>query len=168
MFSSTMLFIIYTIFASILAIFIIYRNFRFFLWKETQGEIVKSNPKRVESIVRYQTYEPDIEYRYKVGDKEYTSSRVFITEFQADLKTIENILKEFKVNRTVKVYYNPRNPSESILKRDLHAGMVVQIIALFGIMLPFLFQAFVETSVINLDITDFTQTVKTILHKILD
>jgi hypothetical protein len=36
------------------------------------------------------------------------------------------------------------NPSESILKRNLHAGMVVMLIALIGIMLPFLYQAFVE------------------------
>lgn len=62
MLSSTQLFIAYTVFASLLTIFILYRNFRFFLWKETEGKIIKANPKRVESIVRYQTYEPDIEY----------------------------------------------------------------------------------------------------------
>lgn len=168
MLSSTQLFIAYTVFASLLTIFILYRNFRFFLWKETEGKIIKANPKRVESIVRYQTYEPDIEYIYTVNDKEYRSNKLFITEFQSDLKTIEKVLQEFKPEQTVKVYYNPRNPSESVLKRNLHAGMVVQIIALIGIMLPFLFQALIETANITLNTENFAQIIKSILHTILD
>lgn len=168
MVSSTELFIGYTVFASIVTVFIVYRNFRFFFWKKTEGTLIRSRPKRVESIVRYETYEPDIEYIYSVDGKEYRSNRLFITDFQSDLDTVKRVLSEFNQSDRVTVYYNPRNPSEAVLKRNLHAGMVVQLIALIGIMLPFLFQALVETAGLKVDHQSIAETVKGLLHSIFD
>lgn len=168
MVSSTQLFIGYTVFASLLTLFIIYRNFRFLLWKKTEGKVIKSQPRRVGSIVRYETYEPDLEYSYMVNGKEYRSNKLFMTEFQSDLKTVENVLKDVSPDKKVTVYYNPKNPSEAILKRRVHAGMVVQLIALVGVMLPFLFQAIVEVAGFNLDHQSIAQKIKTFLHSVLE
>ncbi|MCX7759923.1 MAG: DUF3592 domain-containing protein [Hydrogenothermaceae bacterium] len=168
MINSLSLFIIYTIFASILTIFILYRNFRFFLWKKTEGVILESLPKRVENITRYQTYEPFIEYVYYVNNKEFKSSRVFITDFQSDINTVQKILSEFPKGKKVEIYYNPFNPSESILKKNLHAGMVVQLIALVGIMLPFLFQIFIEILGLGVSKEDLSEMIRDVLHHIFD
>ncbi|MEZ0322960.1 MAG: DUF3592 domain-containing protein [Hydrogenothermaceae bacterium] len=162
------LFIIYVIFASALTIFILYKNFRFFLWKKTEGLILESFPKRVESITRYETYEPLVEYVYKVDGREFKSSKVFITDFQSDINTVKKILSEFPKGEKVVVYYSPRNPSESVLKRNLHAGMVVQVIALTGIMLPFLFLAFIEFLGFGFDGENISEIVRNILHSLLD
>lgn len=168
MIGASELFIGYTVFASILTLLILYKNFRFFFWKKTEGTIIRSQPKRVESIVRYETYEPDLEYIYTVEGKEFKSNKLFITDFQSDLKTIEKVLAELKPSHKVIVYYNPKNPSEAILKRKLHAGMVVQLIALIGIMLPFLFQALVETAELRINHQNIANTVKQFLHSIFD
>lgn len=98
------LFIVYTVFASLLTVFVLYKNFRFLLWKKTYGTVVKSKPKRVESIVSYPTYEPDIEYVYTVNGENYKSDKLFIVDFQSfveteilslNLQELANILKDW-------------------------------------------------------------------------
>ena len=158
-------FVAYVLFASVLTIFVIYKYFRFFFWKKTEGEILDKKVERVKEIIKYETYQPIIEYKYQVDGKEYISNKIFITPFECDKNTAEKILNSFK-DKKVEVYYNPFNPSESILKRNLHAGMVVMLIALLGIMLPFLYQAFVESIGLGISKEDIANYVKSVLHSI--
>lgn len=162
------LFIVYTVFASLLTVFVLYKNFRFLLWKKTYGTVVKSKPKRVESIVSYPTYEPDIEYVYTVNGENYKSDKLFIVDFQSDINTVEKVIKEFEEGKRITVYYNPFNPTEAILKKTINAGMFVQLLALVGIMLPFLFQSFVETEILSLNLQELANILKDWLHKTLE
>ncbi|MBX0311014.1 MAG: DUF3592 domain-containing protein [Sulfurihydrogenibium sp.] len=160
-------FVAYVLFASVLTMFVIYKYFRFLFWKKTEGEILDKRVERVEEIIEYETYRPVVEYKYQVDGKEYMSNRIFITPFESDYNTAEKIINGFNDKKVV-VYYNPSNPSESILKRNLHAGMVVMLIALIGIMLPFLYQAFVEVIGIGASKEDIAFFVKNLLHSLFD
>ncbi len=160
-------FVAYVLFASVLTMFVIYKYFRFFFWRKTEGEILDKRVERVKEIIKYETYRPVIKYKYQVDGKEYISNRIFITPFESDYNTAEKIINDFNDKKVI-VYYNPLDPSESILKRNLHAGMVVMLIALIGIMLPFLYQAFVEVIGIGTSKEDIAFFVRNLLHSLFD
>ncbi|WP_297889822.1 DUF3592 domain-containing protein [Sulfurihydrogenibium sp.] len=157
----------YIIFASILTIFVLYKYFRYFFWKKTQGKILEKKVERVQEIIKYETYKPVIKYKYTVDDKEYISDRIFITPFETDKNTASKIINEF-TSENVNVYYNPFNPSESVLKKSVHAGLVVMIIALIGIMLPFLYQTFIEIHNLGFDTNFLAHKIKSLLHDLFE
>jgi hypothetical protein len=45
--------------------FVIYKYFRFFFWRKTEGEILDKRVERVKEIIKYETYKPIIEYSAK-------------------------------------------------------------------------------------------------------
>lgn len=157
----------YIVFASVLTFFVLYRYFRYIFWKKTSGFILEKRLERVQEIIKYETYKPVVKYKYTVNGKEYISDKIFITPFESDKNTVQKILDEFKSDEVL-VYYNPFNPSESILKKSVHAGLVVMIIALIGIMLPFLYQTFIEIHGLGFDINLLAQKVKDFLHNIFE
>ncbi|MGC9081518.1 MAG: DUF3592 domain-containing protein [Sulfurihydrogenibium sp.] len=165
--NSLFLYTFYVVFASFLVIFVFYKYFRFIFWKKTEGQILERNIERVKEIVRYETYKPVIKYKYFVNGKEYVSDRIFITPFETDKNTANKIVEEFKSDK-VTVYYNPFNPAESVLKKSVHAGLIVMVIALLGIMLPFLYMAFVEIHGFGYSADHLSQKIKNILHSLFD
>jgi len=162
-----MLYTFYVVLASILAFFVIYKNFRYVFWKKTQGEILEKKVERVHQIIKYETYRPIVKYKYTVNGKEFQSDKIFLSPFETDKNTAEKIINEFKSEK-VDVFYNPFNPSESVLKRSVNAGLVVMLIALIGIMLPFLYQTFIEIHGYGLYTKTIAEIVKNILHKLHD
>ncbi len=157
----------YIIFASILTIFVLYKYFRYFLWKKTDGEILEKKIERVQEIIKYETYKPVVKYKYTVNGKEYISDKIFITSFETDKNTALKIINEFSSEK-INVYYNPFNPSESVLKKSVHAGLVVMIIALIGIMIPFLYQTFIEIHNLGFDANYLAHKVKNFLHNLFE
>jgi hypothetical protein len=45
-------FVAYVLFASILTMFVIYKYFRFFFWRKTEGEILDKRVERVKEIIK--------------------------------------------------------------------------------------------------------------------
>jgi hypothetical protein len=64
------------------------------------------------------TYSPNIEYLYNVDGVNYTGIRVtYKIVSTTDLQWAEGKVNEYFVGKTVSVYYNPNNPSESVLEK---------------------------------------------------
>jgi len=98
-------------------------------WPSIEGEISHS-------AVLYQTnttdrtaaptWKADIAYRYKVGGRNYSSSRISILDFaSSSTSRAENIVSRYPDKSTVQVYYNPTDPSDSVLEPGSAGGVNV-------------------------------------------
>ena len=110
-------------------------------WLQTQGILTSANT-RSSTSADATTYHAAAQYRYQVGGIEYTGNRVAIHggsdnvgEFQ---QRLGNQLELKYLNQEpVTVYYNPANPADAILNRDMRWEMIgfksVFIIAFGGV-----------------------------------
>ena len=109
-------------------------------WPATQGKIVVSTVK--ESVTRHDTdngmwverttYYPEVRYEYSVLGKTYTGRRIafgaskgFSTSAGA-----EKALERYPVRATVTVYYNPDNPADAVLEREMRGGASLLLIGI--------------------------------------
>lgn len=85
----------------------------------------------------YYTYEPAVKYHYIVDGKKYVGDRINFTQTDAykhaqGRRRAENILQNYPVGKKLKVYYDPKEPKESVLvagDTDTHTDeIVVQVI----------------------------------------
>jgi hypothetical protein len=66
-------------------------------------------------------YSPSLRYKYKVGGKEYTSSRAAMTKKVWEGETeLRRLLRPYIPGREVQAYYNPSKPSEAYLIREFY------------------------------------------------
>jgi len=80
-------------------------------WKSTTGEIQDH-----ENIQLHPSKHRDlfVEYKYIVAGKEYSGSKVALyTLIKPEVKELE---KQFSNNSNIQVFYNPKQPTESLLK----------------------------------------------------
>ena len=152
----------------LITLYLFYRLIRIYLWKKTQGEIIQSEIKKNEKIVAYDYYYPLIKYKYVVNGKEFISDRIFLTDIASDYKTIEKIVKNYPVGKKVKVFYNPFNPKEAVLKRNFHTGMFIQALVFFSMLSVFLYTLIFEIIYKGADITDLANLIKEVLHSFLE
>ena len=63
-------------------------------------------------------YQPEVNYRYQVGDHGYTSSqRVFGDKPRYDSRErARAIIEKYPQGQTARVYYNPANPRQAVLE----------------------------------------------------
>ncbi|HDL90567.1 MAG TPA: DUF3592 domain-containing protein [Thermodesulforhabdus norvegica] len=75
-------------------------------------------------------WKPSITYRYRIGGKEYESSRYTIMPYEStDYNKIASIVSSYPIGSTCTVYVNPDNPSEAVLSRsDQKPSMLLVII----------------------------------------
>ncbi len=81
-------------------------------WPTATGTIV------ISEVVKSSRYVPRIVFSYAIDSVEYSSEKVGLTNY-AQYKKKEDAQKEagrYPVNTKVKVYYNPDNAEEAILK----------------------------------------------------
>lgn len=64
----------------------------------------------------------NIVYEYPVAGRKLRNNRVSIGEDSGNLEVAETIAK-YPAGAAVTVYYNPRNPKEAVLERDLPKGL---------------------------------------------
>lgn len=91
-------------------------------WPRTRGRIVSS---RVESRTVKRTTEASctgnfarIEFEFRIGNRTLRGNRVSIGEQAPDFQVRET-LDRYPVGREVDVFYNPANPEQAVLERDL-------------------------------------------------
>lgn len=69
------------------------------------------------------TYQPIVEYRYRVDGETYTAENVYPggTSSRSDRDWAEGVVDDYRQGETVTAYYNPGNPGEAYLvkQRDL-------------------------------------------------
>lgn len=95
-------------------------------WTRGSAEIVKcelvpatvSGTNRASKVVN----RPSVAYEFSVGLKKFRGTRISIGEIAGNDPRIPEILKRYKVGARVPVYYDPRNPGECALERDLPPG----------------------------------------------
>jgi hypothetical protein len=87
-------------------------------WPTTTGVITQSQPHFAYGMKHFTGFVPVILYRYTVSGQEFTGTRI---TFHAGehLHTKENaeaLLKPYSVGQAVPVYYDPNEPSASVLQ----------------------------------------------------
>lgn len=95
-------------------------------WAETSGKILKST---VEARHHQFTGEaetvknvPSVEYTFSVGGKEYRGARIGIGEVGGE--DIEPMLARYPVGKSVTVFYDPSDPNQCVLEREIPKGIV--------------------------------------------
>jgi hypothetical protein len=91
-------------------------------WPATPGRIERSNreTRPIASTFKARNVGnvPDIEYSYNVGGVDHRSTAIAVADIGADPAAIDAALDRYPVGRSVLVYFNPANPSETLLERD--------------------------------------------------
>ena len=64
------------------------------------------------------TYEPVVVYRYRVGDRSYTASRVTPLKESRSGSWASRVAGRYQVGSTYTAYYDPENPAEAYLLRS--------------------------------------------------
>ena len=67
-------------------------------------------------------YYPQVEYHYTVDQQEYTGTRIqYGAVFKSsDPQRVQEKMQDFPVGKSVQVFYNPRNPAESCLRKTVN------------------------------------------------
>jgi hypothetical protein len=87
-------------------------------WPVTDGVIISGKSEYHANPSAVNGYIPNIEYRYKVNDKNYTSTRInfSLNESAGNKANAANILNKYRNGSEVKVYYNPNKPEQSVIE----------------------------------------------------
>ena len=80
-------------------------------WPTTTGKILDAF---VDTTDR-ESMRPVVRYRYKVGAAELEGWRVSFKSFGTSEAAMKKYVAAYKPNTTVRVYYNPADPGESVL-----------------------------------------------------
>lgn len=106
-------------------------------WKMTFGEIVESGARVVRQKRNSATYVPHVVYTYEVSGQDYRSNRVhFGFEPPASIRSwVEAVAAPYPVGKRVNVYYDPKNPAESVLEKaaPLSKPMRVAFLAMIAV-----------------------------------
>ncbi len=102
-------------------------------WPSTTGEILSSDLDITKSISESdKLYNPKIEYRYVINNKEYISQRIYFgSSTSSSFKKAKSIriVEKYTKGQKVKVFYNPMNSSESILERGVKSEVISLLVA---------------------------------------
>ena len=98
-------------------------------WPTAQGEVRSSSVLPVHSGTD-RMYRPEILYAFTVGGIEYTGVRRTLFPIQTGgTGYAEKIVAQYPVGQRVTVYYDPRNPRESVLNRGSALPMAAVVTA---------------------------------------
>lgn len=91
-------------------------------WRTTTGRVTRSEvraQKRRDMDDRERTRSvPSVGYEYTVNGKRFSGDRISLAEIIPE-SDIESTLDRYPVGKEVTVYYNPADPRQSVLERDL-------------------------------------------------
>ncbi len=117
-------------------------------WPTTTGKITESKvrTRKRQSDDAGQEYqsEPLVKYEYQVNGTPYRGTRISFAERIGGADVLPT-LAHYPVGKQVQVYYDPANPQQAVLERDLPTIMVVVVGAIIifflgaAILLPFAF-----------------------------
>lgn len=113
-------------------------------WPQAPGEILSSEVERqVSEDMDFRgipSFHPKISYTYTVNGRNYTSDQVSILDHgTGDPKGhARKLVQKYRVNKKVKVYYNPQDSSDAILEPGISPGCYLMMISgLFFILVGF-------------------------------
>ncbi len=110
-------------------------------WNSTYGMVTKAFVREhrswdVKGNLSY-TYEPVVEYQYRLAEAAFTGRRVSINGSDYGKRKAEEIVSSYRSGSHVTVYYNPDRPHETLLewrsKESLTAVLIGTFFLLFGV-----------------------------------
>lgn len=95
------------------------RYFRTFTFKKTDAVMLKSE------VVRYEDSEGDIYeavilYKYRIGNSEFTSKRIYpyIFEFKSNFEALaRRYIVKYPKGSPIQIFYNPKKPEIAFIER---------------------------------------------------
>ncbi|MFO0348066.1 MAG: DUF3592 domain-containing protein [Labrys sp. (in: a-proteobacteria)] len=118
-------FLFFWFFFAIAAVYKLFEVRRARSWKRTLGVIVSSEVGIDKSMpvggVEDSRRVPKLVYEFKAGNRTFRGTRVSLAE-RPSVITREELQRHYPVGKSVTVYYDPSEPEESVLDRDLPAG----------------------------------------------
>jgi hypothetical protein len=63
-----------------------------------------------------------VQYRYRVGQQEYQSDRIFWGGNEGRQKPMASVVAAYPAGRKVRVFYNPQNPAEAVIDPVRNSG----------------------------------------------
>jgi hypothetical protein len=97
------------------------------VWPQTQGRVVKSEVAATHHQFAEEATEiknePAIAYEFSVAGKKFRGTRISIGEDSGGANT-EATLAHYPVGAVVMVYYDPQNPENCVLERDIPKDML--------------------------------------------
>lgn len=98
-------------------------------WPSAQGQIVRSESKKVkkqrEEDPTTVATQPRVEYVFSVGGVEYTGKRIGVGDIAPGSPEVDAVLERYRVGKQVPVFYNPNDPEEAVLERTAPARPTV-------------------------------------------
>jgi hypothetical protein len=107
------------------------------VWPQTAGRITRSEVAASRHQGSGKATElinlPAVEYEFSVGGNKFTGTRISIGEDKAGANT-EATLAHYPVGAAVMVYYDPADPGNSLLERDIPKDLPAGCLALLAIL----------------------------------
>lgn len=89
-------------------------------WPTASGVVTSSALERLPD--RKWRYRAALQYGYRVGAKDYQSSRVFWGGNEGREKQIASVVETYPAGAKVRVFYDPNNPAEAVLDPIQNTG----------------------------------------------
>ena len=93
-------------------------------WKTVGGLVVRSGRTDAKVADVQSCPKPVIEFEYSVNGRQFRSRRISFSKMvSCDREYTREILRNFSVNKSVPVYYNPSAPEQAVLQRKGLSGV---------------------------------------------
>ena len=96
-------------------------------WPVTEGEVIASDAKRIEH--NQERYIIEIKYSYSVGQESYVGDKISNSNVILDSSERDLLLKQYKPNSKVTVYYNPQELGIAYLEAGVDNGIYILLLA---------------------------------------
>lgn len=108
-------------------------------WKRASGTITSSgigtDVSEPRDGVRDVRHVARIAYRFNIASRTYHGSRIDLAERPAAM-TVEEVSQRYPVGKTVDVYYDPADPHDCVLDRNLPAGAAKGCLVVMLVVVP--------------------------------
>ena len=89
-------------------------------WPRAPGTVIASALEK--SPQHRRRYIAALQYRYRVGGKDYEATRVFWGGNEGREKHMASVVETYPAGSSVRVFYDPKNPAEAVLDPIQHTG----------------------------------------------
>ena len=89
-------------------------------WPRASGTVIASVVEK--SPGHWWRYRAALQYNYRVGGKNYESSRIFWGGNEGGQKHMSSVVETYPAGGSVRVFYDPKNPAEAVLDPIQNTG----------------------------------------------
>ncbi|MBS0263661.1 MAG: DUF3592 domain-containing protein [Planctomycetes bacterium] len=98
-----------------------------FTSRQDRIEIDSRTPGETRTVTR-ETFFADIQYEYEVNSRSWTGNRVTIADVGCNSDDAHALAAQYPVGKSVSVYYDPQDPTSSVLVPGASTGSIVPLV----------------------------------------